>query len=90
MKVLLDTFDEHDGPVRGVDFHKVQPLFVTGGKQLIEGYANFWSTAHTRNQVVNKLMTRPLWEQDAEEVENDMDNFRRQFIKFENQITNDM
>ena len=31
MKVLLDTFDEHDGPVRGVDFHKVQPLFVTGG-----------------------------------------------------------
>ena len=31
MKVLIDTFDEHDGPVRGVDFHKVQPLFVTGG-----------------------------------------------------------
>ena len=28
---LLETFDEHDGPVRGVDFHKVQPLFVTGG-----------------------------------------------------------
>ena len=52
-------------------------------KQLIEGYAKFWSAAHTRNQVVNKLMTRPLWEQDAEEVENDMDNFRRQFIKFE-------
>ena len=28
---LLDKFDEHDGPVRGVDFHKQQPLFVSGG-----------------------------------------------------------
>ncbi|KAJ9611127.1 hypothetical protein H2200_004310 [Cladophialophora chaetospira] len=24
-------FEEHDGPVRGVDFHKTQPLFVSGG-----------------------------------------------------------
>lgn len=24
-------FDEHDGPVRGVDFHKTQPLIVSGG-----------------------------------------------------------
>ena len=23
--------DEHDGPVRGVHFHKTQPLFVSGG-----------------------------------------------------------
>lgn len=27
----LDRFDEHDGPVRGVHFHKSQPLFVSGG-----------------------------------------------------------
>ena len=31
MCTLLDKFDEHDGPVRGVDFHKQQPLFVSGG-----------------------------------------------------------
>lgn len=28
---LIDRFDEHDGPVRGVHFHKSQPLFVSGG-----------------------------------------------------------
>lgn len=31
MGTLLERFDEHDGPVRGVDFHKVQPLLVSGG-----------------------------------------------------------
>ncbi len=31
MGCLLDSFEEHDGPVRGVDFHKSQPLFVSGG-----------------------------------------------------------
>lgn len=31
MGTLLDRFDEHDGPVRGVDFHKTQPLIVSGG-----------------------------------------------------------
>ncbi|KAF4656405.1 hypothetical protein FOL47_009008 [Perkinsus chesapeaki] len=28
---LIDTFDEHEGPVRGVCFHRTQPLFVSGG-----------------------------------------------------------
>lgn len=28
---LIDKFDEHDGPVRSVDFHNQQPLFVSGG-----------------------------------------------------------
>ena len=28
---MLTRFDEHDGPVRGVDFHKTQPLIVSGG-----------------------------------------------------------
>jgi WD40 repeat protein len=32
MGTLLDRFDEHDGPVRGVHFHATQPLFVSGGK----------------------------------------------------------
>ena len=31
MCTMIDKFDEHDGPVRGVDFHQQQPLFVTGG-----------------------------------------------------------
>eukprot|EP00698_Gefionella_okellyi_P022771 TRINITY_DN7596_c0_g1_i1.p1 TRINITY_DN7596_c0_g1~~TRINITY_DN7596_c0_g1_i1.p1 ORF type:complete len:1220 (-),score=283.92 TRINITY_DN7596_c0_g1_i1:1172-4642(-) len=31
MGTLLDHFDEHDGPVRGIDFHQSQPLFVSGG-----------------------------------------------------------
>lgn len=31
MGTLIDRFDEHEGPVRGVHFHKSQPLFVSGG-----------------------------------------------------------
>lgn len=31
MGTLIDRFDEHDGPVRGVHFHNSQPLFVSGG-----------------------------------------------------------
>ncbi len=31
MGTLIDRFDEHDGPVRGIHFHKTQPLFVSGG-----------------------------------------------------------
>jgi len=31
MGTLLDKFEEHDGPVRGVDFHRSQPLIVSGG-----------------------------------------------------------
>ena len=31
MGTLLNRFDEHDGPVRGVHFHDTQPLFVSGG-----------------------------------------------------------
>lgn len=28
---MIDKYDEHDGPVRGIDFHKTQPIFVSGG-----------------------------------------------------------
>lgn len=31
MGTLIDRFEEHDGPVRGVDFHRTQPLFVSAG-----------------------------------------------------------
>mgnify|MGYP001007018346 FL=1 len=31
MGTLIDRFEGHDGPVRGVDFHKTQPLFVSCG-----------------------------------------------------------
>ena len=47
-------------------------------KQVIEGYTKFWAAAHNKNMLTEKLMTRPLWEQDAEAVENEMDSFRRQ------------
>jgi len=30
-QVLLDKFEDHDGPVRGVSFHETQPMFVSGG-----------------------------------------------------------
>ena len=33
MGTLLGRFDEHEGPARGVDFHKSQPLFVSGGDE---------------------------------------------------------
>ena len=28
---VIDRFEEHDGPVRGVDFHWNEPLLVSGG-----------------------------------------------------------
>ena len=28
---LLDKFEDHNGPVRGIDFHETQPMFVSGG-----------------------------------------------------------
>jgi coatomer subunit alpha len=31
MGTLIDRFDEHEGPVRGVHFHSTQPLFASGG-----------------------------------------------------------
>ena len=31
MGTIIDRFEGHDGPVRGVDFHKTQPLFASCG-----------------------------------------------------------
>lgn len=31
MGTLIDRFEGHDGPVRGIDFHKTQPLFASCG-----------------------------------------------------------
>jgi len=46
MGTLIDRFDEHDGPVRGVHFHKSQPLFVSGGidmeLQILLPFNNCW------------------------------------------------
>ena len=39
MGTLIDRFDEHEGPVRGVHFHKSQPLFVSGGSIFIFHFA---------------------------------------------------
>lgn len=41
MGTLIDRFDEHDGPVRGVHFHKSQPLFVSGGTDLLNAIVDF-------------------------------------------------
>ncbi|KAI3777467.1 hypothetical protein L1987_47267 [Smallanthus sonchifolius] len=53
MGTLIDRFDEHDGPVRGVHFHKSQPLFVSGGddykiKYVLEGHDRGvnWASFH--------------------------------------------
>ncbi|KAG6468576.1 hypothetical protein ZIOFF_073264 [Zingiber officinale] len=35
MGTLIDRFDEHDGPIRVVHFHKSQPLFVSGGSNSV-------------------------------------------------------
>lgn len=41
MGTLIDRFEEHDGPVRSVDFHPTQPIFVSGG----DDYSiRVWST----------------------------------------------
>jgi WD40 repeat protein len=42
MGTLLDRFDEHDGPVRGVHFHATQPLFVSGGNLLDPSVSPVW------------------------------------------------
>ena len=31
MHTMIEKFEEHDGPVRGISFHDQQPLFVSGG-----------------------------------------------------------
>lgn len=31
MDTKIEEFNEHEGPVRGVDFHSTRPLFVSGG-----------------------------------------------------------
>lgn len=31
MGTIIDRFEGHDGPVRGIDFHKTQPLFASCG-----------------------------------------------------------
>jgi WD40 repeat protein len=31
MGTLVDRYDEHDGPVRGICFHPTQPIFCSGG-----------------------------------------------------------
>lgn len=45
MGTLIDRFEEHDGPVRGIDFHPTQPLFVSGGDDY---KIKVWSTQTRR------------------------------------------
>ena len=49
MRALLDKFDEHDSPVRGICIHSQQPLFVSGGDyykiKVFFSSPNFWSSS---------------------------------------------
>jgi coatomer protein complex subunit alpha (xenin) len=37
--ILVDKFEGHKGPVRGIDFHPNQPIFASGGDDfLIKGW----------------------------------------------------
>lgn len=45
MGALIDRFEEHEGPVRGVDFHPTQPMFVSGGDDY---KIKVWSTQSRR------------------------------------------
>jgi hypothetical protein len=38
---LLERFEEHEGPVRGVDFHRTQPLFVSGGDDYLPALGSY-------------------------------------------------
>ena len=52
MGTLIDRFDEHDGPVRGVHFHKSQPLFVSGGTCFPSFYAmTLWFLSDSGNHL---------------------------------------
>ena len=61
MCTLIDKFDEHDGPVRGICFHNQQPLFVSGGddyKIKVSGLPGRWLNTCTvwgRYNTVNFL-----------------------------------
>lgn len=56
MGTLIDRFDEHDGPVRGVHFHKSQPLFVSGGDDY---KIKVWSLRRLRPRRTNPLHATP-------------------------------
>ena len=47
MCTLIDKFDEHDGPVRGIDFHNQQPLFVSGGDDYKIKVSCVWSNQYS-------------------------------------------
>ena len=59
MCTLIDKFDEHDGPVRGICFHNQQPLFVSGGddyKIKVSGLPGRWlNTVWGQYNTVNFL-----------------------------------
>ncbi|XP_044946612.1 coatomer subunit alpha-2-like isoform X2 [Hordeum vulgare subsp. vulgare] len=48
MGTLLHRFDEHDGPVRGVHFHKTQLLFVSGDREVFPQAAKGFCSGLTR------------------------------------------
>lgn len=49
---MIDKFDEHEGPVRGISFHNQQPLFVSGG----DDYKIKVINKKFNENVINKLI----------------------------------
>jgi WD40 repeat protein len=53
---LVARFNEHEGPVRGIDFHKSQPLFASGGDDYtIKVSFNYFSLPTYITQIKIKL-----------------------------------
>ena len=54
----------------------------------IKNFQTFWVEVKNMNDKLYTWKTQPLWKQDAEEVDNDMDMFRRTFLKLEKDFNN--
>ncbi|GMN55752.1 hypothetical protein TIFTF001_024870 [Ficus carica] len=69
MGTLIDRFDEHEGPVRGVHFHRSQPLFVSGAlsqHRFIISWFLAWANItmnleHMYNPMVNLMSFWANW-----------------------------
>jgi WD40 repeat protein len=59
MCVLIDKFDEHDGPVRGICFHLQQPIFVSGGDDYKIKVRSTTTRKHSRSGL--ELQTTPMY-----------------------------
>lgn len=60
MGTLIDRFDEHEGPVRGIHFHPTQPLFVSGGDDYKIKVWNYKTRRCARGAGAGRRMARGI------------------------------